>query len=82
MRSSLCPASTSWQDFFSVEVGGGGVGLAQVDLQGPVPGDRLVGSCGVLVEAVVVGAFDELEGVGDLVEEEPLVLQRAEAAFA
>lgn len=77
-----CPASRRWQDFFSFEVGDGGVGQAEVDVDRPVPGDRLVRSHGVVLGPVVLGAFDELEGVGDLVEEQPFVLQRAEAALA
>ena len=78
---SVCPASSSWQDFFSFEVRDGGVGQAQVHLHGPVPGDRLVGADLVVLGAVVLGAGDQFEGVGDLVEEEPLVLQRPEAAL-
>ncbi|WP_373683853.1 hypothetical protein, partial [Microbacterium sp. 18062] len=38
----VCPASSSWQDFFSFEVGDGGVGQAEVHLHRPVPSDRLV----------------------------------------
>ena len=78
----LCPASSSWQDFFSFEVGDGGVGQAEVDVEGPVPGDRFVGSDFVVVDPVVLSAFDELESVTDFVEEQPLVLQGPEPAFA
>ncbi len=35
--TSLCPASSSWQDFLGFECRGGGVGQAQVHLLGPVP---------------------------------------------
>ncbi|WP_196217292.1 hypothetical protein [Cellulosimicrobium composti] len=42
-----CPASSCWQVLGLGKVGGQRVGQAQVDLQGPVPGDRLVRSHGV-----------------------------------
>jgi hypothetical protein len=58
-----CPASRSWQDFFSFEVGDGGVGQAQVHLHRSVPGDRLVGADLVVLGAVVLGAGDQFEGV-------------------
>lgn len=77
-----CPASSSWQEFFSFEVGDCGVGQAQVHLQWPVPGDGLVGPDGVVLDAVVLGSFDEGERVGDVVEEQPLVFQGPEPAFA
>src|SRR5699024_1062037 len=48
-----CPASSIWQDFFSFEVGDGGVGQAQVHLHRPVPGDRFVGADGVVLDPVV-----------------------------
>jgi hypothetical protein len=41
-----------------------------------------VGSDLVVSDPVLLGAFDERERVGNLVEEQPLVLQRSEPAFA
>jgi hypothetical protein len=49
---------------------------------GAVPGECLVGADGVVVAPVVLGVTDEVEGVGDLLEEQLLVLQGAEAALA
>src|SRR5690606_35706705 len=77
-----CPASSCWQVLGLGKVGGQRVGQAQVHLQGPVPGDRLVRSHGVVLGPVVVGVRDEGQDVVDLFEEEPLVLQGAEPAFA
>ena len=77
-----CPASSSWQDFFAVKGRDRGVGQAQVHLGGPVPGDGLVGADGVVLDPVVLGVLREHDGVVDLVDVEPLVLQSAEAAFA
>ena len=77
-----CPASSSWQDFFCFKGGGGGVGQAEVHLQWPVPGDRLMRALGVVLDSVVLGPLDERQGVRDLVEEQSLVLQRPEPAFA
>ena len=77
-----CPASSCWQDLFSFKGGGGGVGQAQVHLHRPVPGDRLVRALGVVLGPVVRGAVDQRQRVGDLVEEQPLVLQCPEPAFA
>ena len=77
-----CPASSCWQVLGLGKVGGQRVGQAQVDLQGPVPGDRLVRSHCVVLGPVVVGVRDEGQDVVDLFEEEPLVLQGAEPAFA
>jgi hypothetical protein len=37
---------------------------------------------GVVLDPVVLGVGDEVQGVGDLFEEELFVLQRAEPAFA
>lgn len=81
-HDDICPASSIWQDFFSFEVGDGGVGKAQVHVHRPVPGDRLVRTDLVVFDPVVLSAFDERHRVGDLVEEQPLVLQRPEPAFA
>jgi hypothetical protein len=53
-----------------------------VDLAGPVPGQGLVGTHGVVFDPVVLGVGDQVQGVGDLLEEELLVLQRAKAALA
>ena len=60
------------------------LGLARplVHLLGPVPGDGLVRPDLVVLEAVFLGVFGEHDGVVDLVEEQPLVLQGAEPPFA
>lgn len=49
---------------------------------GAVPGECLVGADGVVVAPVVLGVADQVEGVGDLLEGQLLVLQGAETAFA
>ena len=54
----------------------------EVHLLGPVPGDGLVRSDLVVLDPVFLGVFSEHDGVVDLVDEQPLVLQGAEAAFA
>ena len=77
-----CPASSRWQVLGLGKVGDEGVGEAEVDVVGSVPGDGLVGADGVVVDAVVLGVRDEVQGVVDLFEEEAFVLQGAEAAFA
>jgi hypothetical protein len=53
-----------------------------VDVVGSVPGQVLVGADGVVLEAVGLGGGGQVEGVRDLLEEEPLAFQGAEAAFA
>jgi hypothetical protein len=53
-----------------------------VDLEGPVPGQRLVRADGVVLDPVVLGVRDQIQGVGHLLEEQLLVLQRAKAALA
>lgn len=78
----ICPASSSWQDFFLFKGGDGRAGSAEVDLEGPVPGDSLVRALSVVLDAVVLSSFDQRQRVGNLVEEQPFVLQRAEPAFA
>src|SRR5665213_2860871 len=77
-----CPASSSWQGFFGFEVGDSGVGEAEVDIGGPVPGDRFVRSDVVVVGPVGVDLVDEFEPGIDLLAEQPLIFHRAEAAFA
>lgn len=79
---AVCPASRSWQDFRGLKCRDEWAGQAQVHLLWPVPGDGLVGSDLVVLASVVLGPFGEHEGVVDLVDVEPLVLQRAEPAFA
>ncbi len=79
---SKCPASSRWQVLGFGKVGDGRVGVAEVDLDGAVPGDRLVGSDGVVLDAVVLGVGCQVQGVWDVLEEQPLVLERPEAAFA
>lgn len=66
----------------SWETGGAGVGEAEVDVRRAVPGDGFVGADGVVLGPVGLGVFDEVQGVVDLFEEQPFVLQGAEAAFA
>jgi hypothetical protein len=53
-----------------------------VDLDRAVPRQVLVGSDGVVLDPVALGVGGQVEDVGDLFEEESLVLQGAEAAFA
>src|SRR5665648_1166776 len=77
-----CPASSRWQVFGLGEVGGLRVGVAEVDLDWAVPGQVLVGSDGVVLDAVVLDVGGQVDRVGDLFEEQPFVLQGAEAAFA
>jgi Plasmid pRiA4b ORF-3-like protein len=77
-----CPASSSWQDFGLGKVGDARVGQADVDVVGPVPGQGLVRADGVVVDPVALGVHGQVEDVVDLLEEQPLVLQRPEAALA
>jgi hypothetical protein len=76
-----CPASSRWQIFDLGEAGDQRVGQAQMDVEG-----RLQASAswvhGVVLDAVVLGAGDQVPGVGDLFEEVLFVLPRAEAALA
>jgi hypothetical protein len=53
-----------------------------VDVVGAVPGEGLVGVGGVVVVPVVLGVTEEVEGVGDVLEEELLVLRGVEAVLA
>jgi hypothetical protein len=53
-----------------------------VEVKRSVPGDRLVRADGVVVVPVGGELFGQLQGVVDLVPVEPVVLQRAEPAFA
>src|SRR5665647_934789 len=68
---SRCPASSRWQVLGFGKVGDGGVGVAEVDLDGAVPGDRLVGSDGVVLDPVSLGVGCQVQGVWDLFEEHP-----------
>ena len=81
-KDSYCPASSSWQGFFLFEGGDGRAGAAEVDFEGPVPGDGFVRANGVVFDAVVLGSLDECEGVGDVAWEQALVFQCPEPAFA
>ena len=76
-----CPASSRWQVLGLGEVGGLRVGVAEVDLDRAVPGQVLVRSDGVVLDPVVLGVGGQVDRVGDLFEEQPLVLQGPEAAF-
>src|SRR5450759_3451159 len=69
--SWTCPASSRWQVLGFGKVGGLRVGVAEVDLDGAVPGDRLVGSDGVVLDPVVLGVRGQVNRVGDLLEEHP-----------
>jgi hypothetical protein len=79
--ADICPAPSSWQDFGLGKVGVPRVGLADVDVAGPVPGPGPVRADGDVVDPVALGALDQVEDVIDLFEEHVLVPQRAEAAF-
>ncbi len=81
LPGEACPASSSWQVFGLGKVGYQGVGGAEVDFGGPVPGDGLVWTDGVVLEPVGIGVFDEGQNIIDLLEEQPLVFQRPEPAF-
>ena len=72
---SGCPASSSWQIFGLGKVGDQRVGQAEVDVSGPVPGQRLVRAHGVVLDPVVLGVGDQVQGVGNLFEEQLFVLQ-------
>ena len=76
-----CPASSRWQVFGLGEVGDLRVGVAEVDLDRAVPGQVLVGSDGVVLDPVVLDVDGQVDRVGDLLEEQALVLQGPEAAF-
>jgi hypothetical protein len=56
---------------------GGEVGQALMPVLGPVPGDGLVWPDLVVLDAVFLGVFGEHDGVVDLVDVEPFVLQVA-----
>src|SRR5665648_677487 len=79
---SCCPASRRWQVLRLGKVGDRRVGEAEVDLDRAVPGQVLVGSDGVVLDPVMLDVSGQVDRVGDLFEEQPLVLQRPEAAFA
>lgn len=64
------------------KVGDARIGESGVDIEGPVPGQVLVRVHSVVLDPVGLRVRDEVEGVGDLLQEQPLVLQRAEPAFA
>lgn len=80
--ASSCHTSSSWQVFRFGKVGDEGGGVVEVNVVGAVPGECLVGADGVVVAPVVLGVADQVEGVGDLLEGQLLVLQGAETAFA
>lgn len=69
----MCPASRSWQVVGLGKVGCRRVSEAQVDLSGPVPGQRLVRPVGVELDAERLGFSDQVEGVVDLLAVQPLV---------
>lgn len=77
-----CPASSRWQNFFSIEDGDGRVGQAGVDLYRPVPGDGLGRADVVVVGAVGFHVLDQGQSVVDLLQEQSLIFQGAESAFA
>jgi hypothetical protein len=82
LQGQLCAASSSWQDFGLGKVGDQRVGLGDVDVVGPVPGQGLVGADGVVFDPVALRVHGQVEDVVDLFEEQPFVLQRPEAALA
>jgi hypothetical protein len=77
-----CPASSKWQDLIGFEVGCFRVGQAEVDVQGPVPGQCLVEADRFVLDLVVLRVSHQIQGVGDFFEEQLLVFQRAEPAVA
>ena len=74
-RWPWCPASSRWHVFGFGEVGDRRVGDAQVDVGRAVLGQVLVGSDGVVLDPVVLGVGGQVDRVGDLLQEQPLVLQ-------
>ena len=72
-----CPVSRSWQGFGVGEVEGVGVGVAEVNVEGTVPGQSLVGSDLVELDPECFGFADQLEWVVDLFAVEPLVVRAA-----
>lgn len=82
MEAAECLASSSWHGFFDFEGGDGGIGAADVDVGGSVPGDGFVGADVILVGAVGVDLLGVGDAVVDLLAEEPLVFHGPEAAFA
>ncbi|MBA2507450.1 MAG: helix-turn-helix domain-containing protein [Nocardioidaceae bacterium] len=77
-----CPASRRWQELWLGKGGGCRVGEALVNIVRAVPGDRLVRPDGVELDSEGLGLADQVEGVVDGFEVEPVVLQRLEAAFS
>ncbi len=51
------------------------VGGSQVHVKWLVPGDCFVRADLVVLEAVLLGVFGEHDGVGDFVDEQPLVFE-------
>jgi hypothetical protein len=48
--------------------------VSGVDIEGPVPGQVLVRADGVVLDPVGLRVRDEVEGVGDLLQEQPFEL--------
>lgn len=80
--SQRCPASRTWQGFLGLKGGCRRAGVPQVDLGWTVPGQGFVRSDGVVLDPVLLGVLGEHDGVVDLIDVEPLVLQGPEPAFA
>src|SRR5687768_3105456 len=57
------------------------VGQAVVDVVRPVPGQGLVRADGVVADPVALRVHGQVEDILDLLEKQPLVLQRAEPAL-
>jgi hypothetical protein len=64
------------------EGGDSRAGAAEVDFEGPDPGDGFVRAHGVVFDAVVLDSLNECEGVGNVAWEQALVSQSLELAFA
>ena len=77
-----CPASRSWQGFLGLKGGDRRVGDPQMHVEWPVPGQCFVRPDRVVLDPVLLGVLGEHDGVVDLFDVEPLVLQGAEPAFA
>jgi hypothetical protein len=81
IRVNKCPASRKWQDFGSFKGGDCRVGDAEMYLQRPVPGQRLVWSDRVELDPELLRVSGQVKHVDDVLAVEPLVLQRLERSL-